>query len=274
MPRLAPAVLLAGVALAAAAPAAGASAAWTPHVAAARHWAAQRAGSVAFAVRTPDGVHGAGLDRPFPSASVVKALFLVAYLDEPAVRRRALRPDERALLSPMIRRSSNAAANRVWPRVGDARLRRLARRAGMRRFVPGGSVWGNARVDARDLTRFWLHVERLLPARHRAYAMRLLRSVVPRQRWGIARAVPRGWRLAFKGGWGSGTGRVDHQAGLLAQGRERVAIAVLTFANPSHAYGEATERGVARRLLAGLGGRLVGTAGGQGASDTVVKRGR
>ncbi len=258
MPRLVPAVAIVGLALAAAPVAAARPAGWRPHIAAARHWAEQRAGTVSFAVRTVDGVRGEGLDRTYPSASVVKALLLVAYLHEPSVRRRPLRADERALLSPMIRQSSNAAASAVWARVGDARLRRLARRVGMHRFRPGGSLWGLSQITARDITRFFLHVDRLLPRRHRAYGMRLLHSVTPSQRWGIASVVPRDWRFAFKGGWGSGTGWADHQAGLLTQGRDRIAIAVLTFGNPSHAYGVATERGVARRLLAGLAGRTVG----------------
>jgi hypothetical protein len=158
----------------------------------------------------------------------------------------------------MIRISSNAAASAIWLRVGDTRLRRLAHRAGMHRFAPGGSLWGLSQITARDITRFFLHVDRLLPRRHRAYGMRLLHSVTPSQRWGIASVVPRDWRFAFKGGWGSGTGWADHQAGLLTQGRDRLAIAVLTFGNPSHAYGVATERGVARRLLGGLAGRTVG----------------
>ncbi|HEX4690441.1 MAG TPA: serine hydrolase [Solirubrobacteraceae bacterium] len=258
MPRLAPAVAIAALALAAAPVAAARPARWRPHVAAARHWAEHRAGTIAFAVRTRDGIRGVGLDRRFPSASVVKALLLVAYLNEPAVRRRPLTAEEGALLAPMIRHSSNSAADAVWVRVGDPRLRRLARRAGMHRFRPGGSLWGLSQITARDITRFFLHVDRLLPPRHRAYGMRLLRSVTPSQRWGIASVVPRDWRFAFKGGWGSGTGWADHQAGLLTQGRDRIAIAVLTYANPSHAYGNATERGVARRLLAGLSGRLIG----------------
>jgi hypothetical protein len=72
---------------------------------------------------------------------------------------------------------------------------------------------------------------------------------VPRQRWGVARAAPRGWRLYFKGGWGSGRGLVDHQAALLVRGRQRVAVAVLTHGNPDHAYATETLRGVFRRLL-------------------------
>jgi hypothetical protein len=91
--------------------------------------------------------------------------------------------------------------------------------------------------------------------------MRLLRTIVPSQRWGMGAVIPDGWRLHFKGGWGSGTGAVDHQVGLLRRGEHRVAIAVMTVNNPSHAYGKATLRGVSRRLLRGLGARRTGTAG-------------
>jgi hypothetical protein len=121
------------------------------------------------------------------------------------------------------------------------------------------SVWGLSRITARDQSKFFLHIERLLPARHRAYALRLLRTIVPSQRWGMAQVIPHGWTLYFKGGWGSGTGAVDHQVGLLARAEDRVAIAVLTLNSPSHAYGKATLRGVSRRLLAGLDQASLGT---------------
>ena len=48
--------------------------------------------------------------------------------------------------------------------------------------------------------------------------MRLLGSIVRSQRWGIARVRPPGWALYFKGGWGSGSGAVDHQVALLRRG--------------------------------------------------------
>jgi hypothetical protein len=130
----------------------------------------------------------------------------------------------------------------------------------MRRFVVH-PAWGLSLITARDQTRFFLRIEDLLPGRHRAYAMRLLRTIVPSQRWGMAQVVPEGWRLYFKGGWGSGTGAVDHQVGLLRRRPHRLAIAVLTVGSPSHAYGQATLRGVARRLVRGLGPELLGTAG-------------
>jgi Beta-lactamase enzyme family len=233
---------------------------WHPGIAAARAWAARRAGLVSFAVRTPEDIRGVGLDRTYPSASVVKAMLLVAYLRRPSVRSRPLHGFDRALLNPMIRRSDNVAATRVRAIVTNAGLSRLARRVGMRRFAPA-AAWGLSRIDARDQTRFFLHIDRWMPRRHRTYGMHLLQTIIPPQRWGIARVVPAGWTLSFKGGWGAGTGAVDHQIGLLTLDGDRVAIAVLTVGNPSHAYGEATEQGVAKRLLAGLDGRLVGTAG-------------
>ncbi len=82
--------------------------------------------------------------------------------------------------------------------------------------------------------------------------MHLLRTVVSSQRWGVARVRRDGWRLYFKGGWGSGTGVVDHQVALLRAGDDRVAVAVLTTANPDHDYAKQTLRGVFARLLRGL----------------------
>jgi hypothetical protein len=172
-------------------------------------------------------------------------MLMVTYLRE--ARDRPLTGADRALLAPMVRRSDNIAATRIRDRVGNAGLARLARRVGMTRFATAVS-WGSTLITARDQSRFFLRIDRLVPRRHRAYAMGLLRTIVPRQRWGFARAIPDGWELYFKGGWGSGSGAVDHQVGLLRRGGERVAVAVMTLANPSHRYGKATLEGVFARL--------------------------
>jgi hypothetical protein len=178
-------------------------------------------------------------------------MLLVAYLRRPELRRRALTRRDRALLAPMVRRSDNVAATRVRDLVTSQGLERFARRAGMRRFR-AHPVWGLSRVTADDLSTFMLHADTLTPKRHRAYAMNVLATVVPSQRWGIAQVKPNGWRLYFKGGWGSGTGLVDHQVALLTKGDERVAVAITTTSNGSHAAGKRTLRGVARRLVKGL----------------------
>jgi hypothetical protein len=244
---LGPAVL---VALATAAPSAGA--AWRPAVRAAVRYIHGRAGQVSFAVRTEHHLWGYRRTRGVHSASVVKALLLVAYLDDPRVRNRRLTAGDHRLIDPMIRRSDNAAATKVLAYVGANRVRAAAQRVGMRRFVLNPRVWGGSRIDASDQTRFFLHYDAHVVARHRATAMHLLRTIVPEQRWGIGKARPDGWRLYFKGGWGSGTGLVDHQVALLTHGTDRVAVAVLTTGNPDHAYGQQTLRGVFARLLRGL----------------------
>jgi Beta-lactamase enzyme family len=238
------------VALFAAAP--HAQAAWRPATRAAIAYAHTRAGQVSFAVRTQRRLWGYRRARGVHSASVVKALLLVAYLDDPRVRGRRLTAADHRLIDPMIRRSDNKAATKVLAYVGADRVKRTAARVGMRRFELNPGVWGGSRIDASDQTRFFLHYDAHVVTRHRATAMHLLRTIVPDQRWGIGQVRPDGWRLYFKGGWGSGPGLVDHQVALLTHGKDRVAVAVLTTGSPNHAYGKQTLRGVFARLLRGL----------------------
>ena len=133
----------------------GSSGPWRPHVWAAERYAAQRHGVIAFAVRTRTRSWGWHRTTTFPSASVVKAMLLVAYLDLPSVRRRRLRPADGALLVPMIRHSDNDAASKVLSIVGSARVYDVARRARMRRFTLVTGYWGLSRIDAADQARFF-----------------------------------------------------------------------------------------------------------------------
>ena len=250
---------LAGVALAFAlfAPATAHAEEWKPDIAGAAKYAHGRVGSITFAVRTEDRLRGRGIDTQVPSASVFKAMLLVTYLRQAG--HRELTERDRALLAPMIQRSDNVAATRVRDIVGNAAVMRLARRVGMTRFAVA-QVWGLSKITARDQTKFFLRIDRFVPKPHRAYALHLLRTITPSQRWGMGRVIPDGWRLYFKGGWGSGTGAVDHQVGLLRRGDHRVAVAILTVNDGTHAYGKATLRGMAKRLFRGLEAQLVGTA--------------
>jgi Beta-lactamase enzyme family len=230
----------------------GGGAGWRPSIKSAKRYAEHRAGDVSFAVIDLDGrlraFHGSGTA---PTASVIKVMFLTAYLRQRSVRHRHLRPADRRLLSPMIRRSDNVAATRVRDIVGRDAIERLARAARMRDFTYN-ETWGLSRTSARDQARFMYRLRRYIPKRHRRYARKLLSSIVPSQRWGIAKVKSKGWKLFFKGGWGTGTGRVDHQVALLQEHRRRIAVAILTQFDPSHSYGKRTLKGVAERLLRGL----------------------
>jgi Beta-lactamase enzyme family len=224
---------------------------WHPHFVPAIGYNDTRAGDVAFAVRTDHRFYGYRPDHTEWSASIVKAMLMVTYLDLPSVRGRLLGGYDRSLLGPMITVSDNNAAQQVFNTVGQAGLRGLANRVGMSHFATS-PIWGETEVTARDQTKFFLHIDSYVVALHRQYAMRLLASIVPSERWGIGEVAPKGWRLYFKGGWGYGTGLIDSQVALLVHGCARISIAVLTMNDGSHAYGKQTLRGIFSRLLRGL----------------------
>jgi hypothetical protein len=229
-----------------------ASALWQPDVRAAVTYAGSRSGEVSFALRTEHRAWGWRAQRTVPSASVLKAMLLVAYLDDPRVRDRALTGSDHRLIDPMIERSDNTAATSVLAFVGASGVYGVARRAGMREFSLDLRIWGLSRIDAGDQSRFFLHIDREVVARHRATAMRLLASVTPSQRWGIGRLRLPGWRLYFKGGWGAGTGEVEHQVILLRHGSIRLSAAVLITNSPSHLYAQRTLQGIFEALLSGV----------------------
>jgi hypothetical protein len=125
----------------------------------------------------------------------------------------------------------------------------VARRVTMRSFVPTG-YWSEAQVTADDMARLMWRLRNVLGQRYREFGMRLLAHIIPAQRWGIPDAAGSSWHVWFKGGWReSPGGQLVHQAALLRGGGQRVAIAVLTDAQPSQAYGVDTIRGIAARLL-------------------------
>lgn len=220
----------------------------------AQRYARSRPGRVSFAVAGDrGGIAGVGMDRAYPSASLSKAMLLVAFLR----RHAAPTPAERESLGYMIRLSDNASADAIYRKLGNGPLRRLARAAGMRRFSVRGH-WAGARITAADQARFFLRLDSLTPPRHRALERGLLETVSPLQTWGIPRVARPRWRTYFKGGWRpEGGTMLEHQAAYLERGRHRVAVAILTESGSDAHIGRATQAGITRRLLAGGDGPLL-----------------
>jgi len=88
-------VSFATAAAAAALPAAAAGSTWKPAFSDALNYAQSRAGIITFALRTPHHLWAYRPNHTEPSASVIKAMILVAYLDLPDVRYRKLSSGER-----------------------------------------------------------------------------------------------------------------------------------------------------------------------------------
>lgn len=227
---------------------------WVPGTAAAKRYIASRPGRVRYSLYDASSRRRweYRATEPVKCASLMKTLLLATYLRSSSVRDRKLTEDDRKYLRPMIRESANDPASALYVKLGGDAIARTAKAAGMGTIEPNPH-WGLTRTTAHQQVALFSHLPDLFPPRHRAYAMKLLATIVPSQRWGVGQVdLPDAWQLYFKGGWGSGTGAVDHQTALLMHGEQRLILSIATTNNPSHRSGAKTLEGVASRLLAGL----------------------
>jgi hypothetical protein len=239
----------------AALPAVAAADPWDQAVRRAGAYAHARTGSIKFALIDEHGrIRGVRRHVRQYSASLLKPVILGTLLTRPGVRARPLTGAERALLTPMIRWSADAPASTLFVQLGPAAIQRFGRRHGLHSLRVAAPIWGSSLITASSYAQFFSRLPEAIPARHRIFARRLLRTIAGPQRWGVGRVKPPGWTLLFKGGWraGTGYGRIVNQAARLECHRTIVTLAILTDHDPSHVYGTRTVAGVARRLLAPL----------------------
>jgi len=222
----------------------------TEAIAAASGFLASRAGRTSFAVMDSTGrLSGLNLREHFETASVVKVMFLVAYLQMLSARHRDLSSADNALLYPMIHISDNEAASAVFAIIGNAAIARVARESGMTDYAPGVGWWAYTQSSAADQARLFFALERLIPRRFYAYARGLLAGIEPSQSWGFPPIARPRWQVFFKTGALPSQGLFNEAARLERPGTT-FSVAVFTDGDPSMAYGEETIEGVAARLLA------------------------
>jgi Beta-lactamase enzyme family len=219
-------------------------------IAAATRFIDARAGRTSFAVLDSRGrLRGVRVHEHFQTASVVKVMMLVAYLQMVNAQHRGLNAADTSLLFPMIHISDNNAASAVLGIVGGAALARVARESGMTDYAPGIGWWAYTQTSAADQARFFFALERLIPPRFYGYARGLLSGIEPSQSWGIPAAARPRWQVFFKTGALPSEGLFT-EAGRLERPGTTFTIAVFTSGEPSMDYGEQTIQGVAASLLA------------------------
>ncbi len=210
-----------------------------------------RAGRTSLAVLDNRGrLSGTHMRSRFQSASVVKVMFLTAFLQRLAADRRGVSSLDRSLLYPMIHESNNDAASAVLDRVGAAAVARVAREAGMRDYAPGVGWWAYTQTSAADQARFFIAIEQLIPRRFWAYARGLMAGIEPEQSWGIPEVARPQWQVFFKTGALPSEGLFNETARLERAGTT-FTVSIFSTGDPSQAYGEETMRGVGERLIAG-----------------------
>jgi hypothetical protein len=221
-------------------------------VARAAGFLSSRAGRTAFAVVDSEGrMSGVHEHWTFVSASVVKAMLLVAYLRRLDARgQHHIDSFSNSFLYPMINVSDNSAATQTWSIVGDGGLYAVAHAAGMTDFSIVG-IWANAQISAADQAKFFFEMDSLIPKEFVGYARFLLSTIAGFESWGIpAIARPHGYNVFFKGGWrGTGLGQLVHQVGRLEGHHLTFSMAVMTDGDPSMGYGISTIQGVTASLL-------------------------
>jgi hypothetical protein len=219
-------------------------------VVAAARYLGTRDGVKAFAVIDNRGkVAGVAVHMRFHSASVVKSMLLVAYLQTLAHDRGGLDDFATGLLYPMIHSSDNEAASAVFAIVGESGLARVAREAHMTDYESGDGVWGFTEISAADMARFFLIQDSLIPHQFVGYARWLLSNIELSESWGIPAVARPRFQVFFKGGWLPEIEGLVNQVARLEGPHDTFAMAVLTRDDPSMDYGEDTIEGVTARLL-------------------------
>ncbi|MFJ5773502.1 serine hydrolase [Streptomyces sp. NPDC093094] len=191
----------------------------------------------------------------FDSASVVKATVLGALLYESQKQGRGLTTREMTLARAMITKSDNASTTTLWNQLGVTKIKRFLTAAGMTHTVPDPTGhWGLTQItvtDEQKLMKLLTAPGTVLSDARRAYALKLMREVVPSQRWGTPYGAPSTVTKALKNGWLQRTydhrWRV-HSVGAFKGNGHDYFISVLTLngSGSTMQYGINTIQGIAK----------------------------
>jgi len=190
----------------------------------------------------------------FYAASVVKVTILSALLRKTMEEHRYLTSTESADARLMITQSNNDAATALWNDVGLRFMQHFLNLAGMK-HTELNVAWGLTRITAYDemlLLGLLSKPNKVLDDSSRAYALNLMASVISSQRWGVPAGAPKSVTVHVKNGWlpYPGSDWEINSLGIFTTKHRTYMIAMLTYGNPSMAYGINTIEGAAEVIHA------------------------
>jgi beta-lactamase class A len=192
--------------------------------------------------------------RHFLAASVIKVTILSALLRKAQQEHRHLTTAEKDAAWLMITQSDNDAANQLWFDVGLRFMQHFLNLAKMSQ-TKLNYAWGLTLITARDemtLLSLISGPNKVLTKASRMYVRHLMAHVIAGQRWGVPAGTPRGVRVHVKNGWlpYPGTTWEINSIGTFTTKTRTYLIAMLTYGNPSMAYGVDTIEDAARVIQA------------------------
>jgi len=182
--------------------------------------------------------------RHFYAASVVKVTILGALLRKAEEQHRYLTQTEANEARLMITQSDNHAATALWNDVGYDFMQHFLNLAGMRQ-TKLDHAWGLTLITAHDerlLLKLLSYKNDVLDDPSRSYALNLMAHVISSQRWGVPAGAPASVTVHVKNGWLPYPGTIweINSIGTFTAPRRTYMIAMLTYNNPTMAYGVAT----------------------------------
>jgi len=192
--------------------------------------------------------------KQFYAASVIKVTILSALLRKAQQQNRQLTAAETHGAWLMITQSDNSAATALWNDVGMKWMQHFLDLAGMRQ-TRLDYAWGLTRITAHDeltLLALLTTPNAVLNQASRAYALYLMAHVISSQRWGVPAGAPAGVTVHVKNGWLPYPGSYweINSIGAFTSTHRVYSIVMLTYGNPSMAYGITTIEGAARVIHA------------------------
>ena len=197
-------------------------------------------------------------DQTEPSASITKAMLLVAYLRQAGASTPTGAED--AQLTAMIENSDNSAADATFQQVGAAAVQKVATDAGMTNFSLTTTdplyVLGESRVTANDQAKFFAKINTLIPAPQLSYAQNLMSHLASTDQWGIlSDGLPA--TIYSKAGWKQEPPTNNWVLNQGAQvvpnnGGPAIGVAVISFGSTTQQTGEQLAQNITTKLLSPL----------------------